>query len=249
MAEKREISGESVGLLDPEAAIVRLESELRLLGVPASQRIHVVVQEHSPTTVTLPHYHQSHEALYVERGRMTFWDLTNRAKDPVEFGPRSLGRVPEGTVHRVQISEEGVKYLMAVSEPYDDRAFAVSICPDLVDLLEVNYRIAEVENEESSQERRAFFERHLSERLVFVDKDGSVKGKAHFEQTTHLNRVSRRVSLQQVGNVVVATLVVETHVAEQEGRFYNCRVFEREGKVGDVWRCVRWMNADTAGHA
>jgi hypothetical protein len=89
--------------------------------------------------------------------------------------------IPEGTFHSVIIGSKGATYIMGLREPIPQDDFQVYLPenrPELMELLEINYEISDMEN--LGDAGREFFERVLSDDLMFVRATGQCVDKSVF---------------------------------------------------------------------
>jgi hypothetical protein len=194
------------------------------------------------------HYHAADEELQVCRGAITFFDVRTAATAGIELNVGDRMRIPEGTIHSAIVGDDGVDYVMGVSEPIplDEFAIYLPVSPEaplqaVAGLIEDNYHFSEAE--EAGAASSTFFDEILSDRFVFVGAGGDQSmRRADFidglEKRKGRGRRSAGLRLHFEDAAVLASIIVTT---DDGGRYLNARLFEKDSSAR--WRCVRWANA------
>jgi cupin domain len=182
------------------------------------------------------HYHDVEEWLTVVRGDVTFFTL---ADQPFQVVTDRALRIPRGEVHRAEAGPDGVEYRMSVPVSLPD--FGNRLTEVELDALRTNLRFPECEDGHV-EHGREFFEKALSDELVFCRADGTIIGKRNFIESTFVDRGRTSSGSVRVLNRSANGLLVPTVVTVTEGgarSFTNIRFLAVEdGKL----RCRLWAN-------
>jgi len=191
---------------------------------PALQRVH-------------DHYHDTDEWLEVLRGEMTFYAISG---DDWRLRSGDVFHIPRGEVHHVEIGPAGVEYRMYAQMAIES-GFSRSLSADELTMLRTNIEFP-FREENTDGVAGEFFEKTLSDALVFVRADCSVVAKETFTAGfTARGRASAGTVcvLNRTDNGVLLSTTVTVGQGAAQKAFLNVRLFAKEA---DAWKCRVWVN-------
>lgn len=117
---------------------------------------------------------------------------------------------------------------------------------------DLNIEIAHMEMEENSEEARKFFERYLSDQLIFRRASGKVVGKSGPEGFLEglTNKRFKKLDLEEINvtlqgdRALVTLIVIGTENNGVVHRYRNIRLFTLSG---DQWLLEFWYNYEITG--
>jgi hypothetical protein len=183
------------------------------------------------------HYHDVEEWLKVLHGDISFF---TPGKLTYRIGVGQVLAIPRGEVHQVQVGSQGVEYEMWLPAPVPGQGFANHLNAQELDLLLNNLDFPNREETGDAQ----FFERILSDRLLFCGADGTVLDKRGFIDkgfTTRGRKSSGSVRIlnRSEGSLLCSTVVTLPAADDQLLAFTNVRLFVKEA---DDLKCRVWIN-------
>jgi hypothetical protein len=183
------------------------------------------------------HYHDVEEWLRVERGEITFFTL-GEERFHVEVN-RAL-RIPRGEVHRAEAGPEGVEYRMFL--PIAVPEFAEKLTEHQLDVLRRNLEFPDHEDGRG-EDGPGFFDRALSDDLVFCRANGVVVDKQQFIKDAFVDKHRSSAGSVRVLNRTDQGLLISTDVDQVDAAgthsFTNLRFLAAEG---GTLRCRLWAN-------